>query len=80
MTNVTDLLPAKARPYAKFLMSLAVSVVGAVLLVVDPDQIPDWLQIVGLVLGVGGASYGTRNDTRPRSRLDDLYDNGGTLP
>lgn len=64
MKNVTEHLPEKWRPYSKAIFTLIGSTLGAILLVIDPNQIPDWVQVLAVIFGVtSGGAYAPRNDS-----------------
>lgn len=62
--NLTDLLPAPARPYGKAVWTFAGTTVGALLLVVDGGiTVREWLEVAAVVLGVTGVgAYHPRNE------------------
>jgi len=63
MTNITDLLPLRWRPFAKAIVTFLAVLVAAVAAVIDDGiTVVEWLGVAGTVLAATGASYGTRND------------------
>lgn len=71
MSNITDVLPARWRPVAKSIVAALATFVGAVLLQIEPGEViaditqREWVEVVAVMLGVGGAAYGTRNEPLP---------------
>lgn len=78
MRNITDTLPQRWRPFAKAIVSgvsvLVVTVVGALLLVIDPGEtladvtFREWLIVAMTIVGGSGAAaggaYGARYEER----------------
>lgn len=66
--NITDVLPKPWRPYAKAIIAVAGVIIGSLLLVLQPGETLaevtqyEWIVILGTILGVGGGTYGARND------------------